>query len=146
MDGSCQSVYIHPRSDYRHRQGKLWEGGTMTASAAAWNDGQPIYKQIMETVIGRILEGSYPEGELLPSVRQLAVDFDVSPLTAAKVITELSRENITEKRRGIGFEVRKGVRKALLHRERKRFLDEEWPEIRARMRRMEIEIRDLPKD
>jgi GntR family transcriptional regulator len=118
----------------------------MTASAAAWNDGQPIYKQIMETVIGRILEGSYPEGQLLPSVRQLAVDFEVSPLTAAKVITELSRENITEKRRGIGFEVRKGVRKALLHRERKRFLDEEWPEIRARMRRMEIEIRDLPKD
>jgi GntR family transcriptional regulator len=118
----------------------------MAANAAAWNDSQPIYKQIMETVIGRILEGSYPEGELLPSVRQLAVDFDVSPLTAAKVITELSRENITEKRRGIGFEVRKGVRKALLHRERKRFLDEEWPEIRARMRRMEIEIRDLPKD
>ena len=118
----------------------------MTTSAAAWNDSQPIYKQIMDTVIGRILEGAYPEGELLPSVRQLAVDFDVSPLTAAKVITELSRENITEKRRGIGFEVRKGVRKALLHRERKRFLDEEWPEIRARMRRMEIEIRDLPKD
>src|SRR6201991_3758685 len=114
----------------------------MTANAASWTDGQPIYRQIMETVIGRILEGAYPEGELLPSVRQLAVDFDVSPLTAAKVITELSRENITEKRRGIGFEVRKGVRKALLHRERKRFLDEEWPEIRARMRRMEIEIRD----
>ena len=118
----------------------------MAASTATWNDSAPIYKQIMETVIGRILEGSYPEGELLPSVRQLAVDFDVSPLTAAKVITELSRENITEKRRGIGFEVRKGVRKALLHRERKRFLDEEWPEIRARMRRMEIEIRDLPRD
>ncbi|HEV7691657.1 MAG TPA: GntR family transcriptional regulator [Hyphomonadaceae bacterium] len=119
----------------------------MTASAVApWNDGQPIYKQIMETVIGRILEGAYPEGELLPSVRQLAVDFDVSPLTAAKVITELSRENITEKKRGIGFEVRKGVRKVLLHRERKRFMDEEWPEIRARMRRMGIEVRDLPRD
>ena len=118
----------------------------MAANAAAWNDGQPIYKQIMETVIGRILEGSYPEGELLPSVRQLAVDFDVSPLTAAKVITELSRENITEKRRGIGFEVRKGVRKVLLHRERKRFMDDEWPEIRTRMKRMGIEMRDLPRD
>jgi GntR family transcriptional regulator len=117
----------------------------MTTSAASWNDGQPIYKQIMDTVIGRILEGSYPEGELLPSVRQLAIDFDVSPLTAAKVITELSRENLTEKRRGIGFEVRKGVRKILLHRERKRFLEEEWPEIRARMKRMGIEVRDLPR-
>jgi GntR family transcriptional regulator len=118
----------------------------MTVTSASWNEDQPIYRQIMEAVIGRILEGSYPEGELLPSVRQLAVDFGVSPLTAAKVITELSRENLTEKRRGIGFEVRKGVRKLLLHRERKKFLEEEWPEIRARMKRMGIEIRDLPRD
>ena len=117
----------------------------MTANAASWTDGQPIYKQIMEAVIGRILEGAYPEGELLPSVRQLATDFGVSPLTAAKVFTELSRENLTEKRRGIGFEVRKGVRKVLLHRERKKFLEEEWPEIRARMKRMGIEMRDLPR-
>lgn len=118
----------------------------MTAEAADWNEGQPIYRQIMEAVIGRILEGSYPEGELLPSVRQLATDFGVSPLTAAKVFTELSRENLTEKRRGIGFEVRKGVRKVLLHRERKRFLEQEWPETRARMRRLGIEMRDLPRD
>ena len=118
----------------------------MTTNVASWNDGQPIYRQIMDTVIGRILEGSYPEGELLPSVRQLAIDFDVSPLTAAKVITELARENLTEKRRGIGFEVRRGVRKILLHRERKRFIEEEWPEIRTRMKRMGIEIRDLPRD
>lgn len=118
----------------------------MTASTANWNEDQPIYRQIMEAVIGRILDGAYPEGELLPSVRQLAVDFGVSPLTAAKVITELSRENLTEKRRGIGFEVRKGVRKVLLHRERKKFLEEEWPEIRARMKRMGIEMRDLPRE
>jgi len=117
----------------------------MSGSEATWNEGQPIYRQIMEAVIGRILEGSYPEGELLPSVRQLASDFGVSPLTAAKVITELSRENLTEKRRGIGFEVRKGVRKVLLHRERKRFLEEEWPDIRARMRQLGIEMRDLPR-
>lgn len=117
----------------------------MSGNEATWNEGQPIYRQIMDAVIGRILEGSYPEGELLPSVRQLASDFGVSPLTAAKVITELSRENLTEKRRGIGFEVRKGVRKVLLHRERKKFLEEEWPDIRARMRRMGIEMRDLPR-
>jgi GntR family transcriptional regulator len=118
----------------------------MTARTASWNEDQPIYRQIMEAVIGKILDGAYPEGELLPSVRQLAVDFGVSPLTAAKVITELSRENLTEKRRGIGFEVRKGVRKVLLHRERKKFLEEEWPEIRARMKRMGIEMRDLPRE
>ena len=118
----------------------------MTANAASWTEGQPIYKQIMDAVIGRILEGAYPEGELLPSVRQLATDFGVSPLTAAKVFTELSRENLTEKRRGIGFEVRKGVRKVLLHRERKKFLEEEWPEIRTRMKRMGIDMRDLPRE
>jgi GntR family transcriptional regulator len=117
----------------------------MASDAATWAEGQPIYRQIMDAVIGRILEGSYPEGELLPSVRQLASDFGVSPLTAAKVITELSRENLTEKRRGIGFEVRKGVRKVLLHRERKRFLEQDWPEIRTRMGRLGIEMRDLPR-
>jgi GntR family transcriptional regulator len=117
----------------------------MTSNAATWADGQPIYRQIMDAIIGRILEGSYPEGELLPSVRQLASDFGVSPLTAAKVFSELQRENVTEKRRGIGFEVRKGVRKVLLHRERKRFLEEEWPEIRARMKRLGIEMRELPR-
>jgi GntR family transcriptional regulator len=117
----------------------------MTGNASTWADGQPIYRQIMDAVISRILEGSYPEGALLPSVRQLAQDFDVSPLTAAKVVTELARENLTEKHRGIGFEVRKGVRKVLLARERKKFLEEEWPEIYARMKRLGIEIRDLPK-
>ena len=118
----------------------------MTTQAAGWNDGQPIYKQIMDEVIGRILDGAYQEGELLPSVRQLAIDFGVSPLTAAKVITELARENLTEKRRGIGFEVRKGVRKILLHRQRKQFLEQEWPEVRARMKRLGIEMRELPRD
>src|SRR5262245_40772460 len=119
----------------KQRQGCAAESKeSMTATTADWNEGQPIYRLIMDAVIGRILEGSYPEGELLPSGRQLAIDFGVSPLTAAKVFTELQRENVTEKRRGIGFEVRKGVRKVLLHRERKRFIEEEWPEIRARMR------------
>lgn len=117
----------------------------MSGQQATWNEGQPIYRQIMDAVVGRILEGAYPEGELLPSVRQLAEDFGVSPLTAAKVVTELSRENLTEKRRGIGFEVRKGVRKLLLHRERKKFLEEEWPEIRMRMTQLGLEMKDLPK-
>lgn len=115
----------------------------MSGNGAVWNDGQPIYRQIMEAVIGRIIDGDYAEGELLPSVRQLAIDFGVSPLTAAKVVTELSRENLTEKHRGIGFEVKKGVRKVLLHRERKRFLTEDWPEIQARMARLGIEMKDL---
>lgn len=115
----------------------------MAKTAPKWNDDQPIYRQIMDAVVTRIIEGVYPEGELLPSVRQLATDFDVSPLTAQKVFQELARENLTEKRRGIGFEVRKGVRQMLLHRERKRFLEAEWPEIQSRMKRLAIEPEDL---
>ena len=118
----------------------------MTTSTPTWNEDQPIYRQIVDAVIGRILEGSYPEGELLPSVRQLATDFGVSPLTAAKVFQELAREELTEKKRGIGFEVRKGVRKALLQRERRKFLEQEWPELRARLKRMDIDIEDLMRD
>lgn len=108
-----------------------------------WNEDQPIYRQIMDAMIGGILDGAYPEGELLPSVRQLATAYDVSPLTAAKVFAELSRENLTEKRRGIGFEVRKGVRRMLLERERRKFLEKEWPELRARLQRLDIDIEDL---
>lgn len=118
----------------------------MTTGTPTWNDDAPIYRQIVDTLIGRILEGAYPEGELLPSVRQLATDFGVSPLTAAKVFQELAREDLTEKRRGIGFEVRKGVRKALLQRERRKFLEQEWPELKARLQRLDIDIEDLMKD
>ncbi len=118
----------------------------MSKQPPTWNEDQPIYRQIMDTVIGRILEGAYPEGELLPSVRQLAVDFGVSPLTAAKVFQELAREELTEKRRGIGFAVRKGVQKALLQRERRKFLEQEWPELRARLKRLDIDIEDLLRE
>lgn len=111
-----------------------------------WNEDQPIYRQIVEAIIGGILEGRYREGELLPSVRQLAVNFGVSPLTTAKVFQELANEGVTEKRRGIGFEVRKGVRKALLQRERRKFLEQEWPELRARLKRLEIDIEDLMRE
>ncbi|MGK6313604.1 GntR family transcriptional regulator [Neorhizobium sp. DT-125] len=108
-----------------------------------WNEDQPIYRQIVDALIRGILEGTYREGELLPSVRQLATDFGVSTITTTKVFQELSEEGVTEKRRGIGFEVRKGIRKALLQRERRRFLEQEWPELRARLNRLDIRIEDL---
>jgi len=118
----------------------------MSKKAAVSNSGQPIYRQIMEVLIGGILEGSYPEGELLPSVRQVSLDFGVSTLTAAKVFQELARDNITEKRRGIGFEVRRGVRRILLHQARRKFLEEEWPELCVRMRRLGFDARELLRE
>jgi GntR family transcriptional regulator len=108
-----------------------------------WNDDQPIYRQITDTIIGRILDGTYPEGDLLPSVRQCAEEFDVSPLTAAKVFQELDKEKLTIKHRGIGAEVSPGSRTGLLKREREKFMNTEWPEVLGRMQQLGISLKDL---
>lgn len=108
-----------------------------------WKDDQPIYRQIMDSIVASIIDGTYPEGELIPSVRQVAEAYGVSTLTSAKVLQELAREGLIEKRRGIGFEVRPGYRKKLMDAERKRFFDEEWPELRERLRRMNIDLEEL---
>jgi len=108
-----------------------------------WNESQPIYRQLIDLIVVRILDRTYPEGELLPSVRQLATDHQVNPLTAAKAVAELAKEDLTEKRRGIGFVVRDGVREILLKRERARFLREEWPVISARLRLLGLDAKDL---
>jgi len=111
-----------------------------------WNDSQPIYRQLVDLIVARILDRTYPEGELLPSVRQLAADHEVNPLTAAKAVTELANQELTEKRRGIGFVVREGVREILLRRERARFLREDWPGLRDRLARLDLRVEDLPKN
>jgi GntR family transcriptional regulator len=100
----------------------------------------------MDAVVAAIIDGTYPEGELIPSVRQLSASFGVSTLTAAKVLQELAREGLIEKRRGIGFEIIPGLRQRLTERERRRFLDEEWPELKGRLKRMGIDIAELMKD
>jgi GntR family transcriptional regulator len=115
----------------------------MRTTEGKWKDDQPIYRQIMESIVAAIMDGAYPEGELIPSVRQLAQSHGVSTLTAAKVLQELAREGLIEKRRGIGFEVRPGYRRKLVETERKRFLEQEWPELRERLKRMEIDLAEL---
>lgn len=109
-----------------------------------WNEDQPIYRQLMERIIARILDGTHPEGQMLPSVRQLASDCQVNPLTAAKAYKELARDGLVERLRGEGLIVPKGTREALLRRERSRFLKGEWPNLRARLRRLGIDVRALP--
>ena len=115
------------------------------ATARTWNEDQPIYRQLLDEIVARILDGTYPEGQLLPSVRQLADDYQVNPLTVAKAFQELVRGDVAEKKRGIGTMVRKGVRKALSARERAKFMQEEWPAIVARMERMDIDVVALLK-
>ena len=113
----------------------------MTDETPTWDEERPIYRQLMGEVIARIIDRTFPEGELLPSVRQLASDFMVNPLTAARAYREL--EGYTESRRGIGVIVKEGARHALLEREQKRFLREEWPGIRARIKALELDADEL---
>ena len=108
-----------------------------------WSDDVPIYRQLMDLLIGRILDQTYPEGEMLPSVRQLASDYEINPLTVAKAYKELAREGLTDRLRGEGLVVRKGVREALLRRERSKFMKEEWPVLRARLKRLGIDLKTL---
>ncbi|MGH8220605.1 MAG: GntR family transcriptional regulator [Steroidobacteraceae bacterium] len=108
-----------------------------------WTDGPAIYLQLKGEVIARILDQTFPEGCMLPSVRQLASDFDVNPLTAAKAYKELARDGLIDRLRGEGLIVAKGARDALLKRERARFFKDEWPSLRERLRRLGIDMRAL---
>jgi GntR family transcriptional regulator len=112
--------------------------------AHVWMQDRPIYRQLVEQIVARILDQTYREGELLPSVRQLASDYVVNPLTAARAYREL--EEYTETRRGIGLVVKDGVRELLLKREQRRFLRDEWPAIRARIRALELDPAQLLKE
>jgi len=108
-----------------------------------WIEDVPIYRQLMDVLVMRILDQVYLEDEMLPSVRQLALDCDVNPLTVAKAYKELAREGFTERFRGEGLKLRKGVRDILLRREKNRFMKEEWPVLRARLKRLGIDMRTL---
>ena len=108
-----------------------------------WNDSTPIYRQLRDRVVAMILDGVLKPGEPLPSVRQVAADFQINPITVSKSYQELVDENLVEKRRGLGMFVSEGAREALLMSERERFLREEWPLLRARLQRMGLDLDSL---
>jgi GntR family transcriptional regulator len=108
-----------------------------------WNDSQPIYRQLRDRVVAMILEGVLKEGDPLPSVRTVAADYRVNPLTVLKGYQQLVDEELVEKRRGLGMFVRSDVRAALLRAERDSFLHEQWPEICETIRRLELTPREL---
>jgi GntR family transcriptional regulator len=115
-------------------------------STPVWIEDIPIYRQLMDLLVTRILDQTYLEEEMLPSVRQLAVACDINPLTVSKAYKELAREGFTDKHRGEGLMLRKGVRELLLRREKNRFMKEEWPLLRSRMKRLGIDLRSLAAD
>jgi len=108
-----------------------------------WSAGQPIYRQLRDRVVAMMLDGALKEGDPLPSVRQVAAELRVNPLTVLKGYQELADEELIEKRRGLGMFVRTGSREVLLKDERERFLTEEWPHVFARMQRLGIEPGEL---
>lgn len=110
-----------------------------------WNEDQPIYRQLRDKVASAILDGSIGEGEALPSVRNVAVEMRINPLTASKAYQELVNQELVEKRRGLGMFVIEGARKKLLKVERSHFLEQEWPAIVSRISTLEIDAADLLK-
>jgi GntR family transcriptional regulator len=108
-----------------------------------WNDSQPIYRQLRDRVVAMILDGVLKEGDPLPSVRNVAAENRVNPLTVLKSYQQLVDEQLVEKRRGLGMFVRIDARKLLLRDERQKFLVEEWPRISANIQRLGLKAEDL---
>ena len=110
-----------------------------------WNDNTPIYRQLRDRVVAMILDGALKQGDALPSVRQVAADFQINPITVSKAYQELVDENLVEKKRGLGMYVTEGAHGALLKSEREHFLNEEWPSLFARLQRMGLDFETLLK-
>jgi GntR family transcriptional regulator len=108
-----------------------------------WNDNQPIYRQLRDRVVAMILDGVLKEGDPLPSVRNVAADYRVNPLTVLKAYQELVDEGLLESRRGLGMFINAGAHNLLLDAERQKFLEEDWPRIRETMQRLGLKPEDL---
>ena len=108
-----------------------------------WSDGAPIYRQLKERVIAMMLDGVLKPGDALPSVRQVAADYQLNPITVSRAYQELADEALVEKRLGLGMFVTEEASKKLRSSERERFLQEEWPLVVERIERLGLSARDL---
>ena len=112
-------------------------------TAIQWTDGAPIYRQLKERVIAMMLDGVLKPGDVLPSVRQVAAEYQLNPITVSRAYQELADEALVEKRRGLGMYVTEEASKKLLSSERERFLREEWPLVLERIQRLGLSTADL---
>lgn len=108
-----------------------------------WSDGAPIYRQLKDRVIAMMLDGLLKPGDALPSVRQVAAEYQLNPITVSRAYQELADEALVEKRRGLGMYVTEEAAKKLLASERDRFLREEWPLVLERIQRLGLNMREL---
>ncbi|MBV7265431.1 GntR family transcriptional regulator [Erythrobacter ani] len=107
------------------------------------SQSRPVYLKLRDQIAAAIIEGEYPEGKMLPSVRALAAEQGANPLTVAKAYQQFQNDGLVEVQRGVGMYVVKGAAEQLLRREKEHFLQEEWPEIRARMDRLGLDLTEL---
>ena len=110
---------------------------------ADWHDNSPIYRQLKARVVEMMLDGLLKPGDALPSVRQIAADFQLNPITVLRAYQELADEQLVEKKRGLGMYMTDGARENLLGSERTRFLNEEWPAVVERLDRLGLNASDL---
>lgn len=117
--------------------------GTSYVMDPKWNEDAPIYRQLRDRVVAMILEGVLSDGDALPSVRNVAAEYRLNPLTVLKGYQELVDEGLVEKKRGRGMFVTDGARKNLLKDERQRFVEKEWPKIAATIERLGLDAEEL---
>jgi GntR family transcriptional regulator len=111
-----------------------------------WQGELPIYLQLRERIVAMILDGELRAGDAIPSVRQIAADYRINPLTVTKAYEGLSEDNIVEKRRGLGLFVTEGAREQLQHKLRDQFLQDEWPRVVKRIQQLGLSADDLLRD
>ncbi len=115
----------------------------MTLTSIQWSDGAPIYRQLKDRVIAMMLDGVLKPGDALPSVRQVAAEYQLNPITVSRAYQELADEALVEKRRGLGMFVTEEAAKKLLTSERERFLNDEWPAVAERINRLGLSTEEL---
>ena len=126
----------HPAAIVNHRDGSA-------RMDREWNDSQPIYRQLLARIVAMILEGDLQEGEPLPSVRSIAAEYRINPLTVLKAYQHLVDEELVEVKRGRGMFIHEGARARLLRAEREKFMKEEWPKIHATIQRLGLDAEEL---
>ena len=108
-----------------------------------WSDGAPIYRQLKERVVAMMLDGMLKPGDALPSVRQVAAEYQLNPITVSRAYQELADDQLVENRRGLGMFVTEGATARLKNSERERFLREEWPLVLERIQRLGLDLAEL---
>jgi GntR family transcriptional regulator len=111
-----------------------------------WSDGAPIYRQLKDRVIAMMLDGILKPGDALPSVRQVAAEYQLNPITVSRAYQELADEALVEKRRGLGMFMTEEAARKLRGNERERFMRDEWPAVLERIQRLGLSLEDLLKN